>query len=669
MPKADAQAWLRDGLAIAALGVTMLAGGLPAHGQIAPKEPEPATLRHNAEFAKTLPFADRQDFDDAMRGFIATVPDALVPGTGPRPVWTMKPFEFLKQGEAAATVNPSLWRQAQLNAIHGLFKVTERVYQVRGFDIANMTIIEGDTALIVIDTLSTAETARAALELYYAHRPNKPIGTIIYSHNHSDHFGGVRGLTSEAEVAAGKVRILAPVGFMEAVIGDSVSAGVAMSRRAQYQFGILLPPGPRGLVDTGLGKALARAPVTLIAPTDTVDANMNKRVIDGVEIVFKLVPGSEAPAEMLMYFPQFRVLDMTEDVTHTMHNLYTIRGSEVRDGNLWSRYIGEALETFGEGTDIVIAQHHWPVAGQARVADLLRKQRDLYKFINDQSLRLLNEGYTPAEIAETLRLPASLQQEWSARGYYGTLRHNAKAVYQKYLGWYDGNPANLDPLPPVESARKTVEYMGGADAVIARARLDFAKGEYRWVASVMKEVVFSDPTNRAARELGADALEQLGYQAEAGTWRNAYLVGAMELRNGLPRIPLGGTVNADTLKALSNAQLFDYLGVRLNGDKAEGKTMVLNWNFTDSNQKFVLTLENSALTHVAGKQAADAGATVTLARETLDALTLRQTAFADAIKAGRVTIAGDPRQLEELWSMFDTFKVMFEIVEPKATQQ
>jgi alkyl sulfatase BDS1-like metallo-beta-lactamase superfamily hydrolase len=396
---------------------------------------------------------------------------------------------------------------------------------------------------------------------------------------------------------------------------------------------------------------------------------MDKRVIDGVEIVFKLVPGSEAPAEMLMYFPQFRVLEMTEDVTHTMHNLYMIRGSEVRDGNLWSRYIGEALETFGEGTEVLIAQHHWPVAGQARVADLLSKQRDLYKFINDQSLRLLNEGYTPAEIAETLRLPASLQQEWSARGYYGTLRHNAKAVYQKYLGWYDGNPADLDPLPPVESARKTVEYMGGADAVIARARLDFAKGEYRWVASVMNQVIFSDPTNRAARELGADALEQLGYQAEAGTWRNAYLVGAMELRNGLPRIAITGTVNTDTLKALSNAQLFDYLGVRLNGDKAEGKTMVLNWNFTDSNQKFVLTLENSALTHVAGKQAADAGATVTLARETLDALTARQTTFADAIKAGRVTIAGDPRQLEELWSMFDTFKVMFEIVEPRETQR
>jgi alkyl sulfatase BDS1-like metallo-beta-lactamase superfamily hydrolase len=299
---------------------------------------------------------------------------------------------------------------------------------------------------------------------------------LVRSHSHADHFGGIKGVISEAEIAAGKVQLLAPSGFMEAVAGEFIIAGTAMSRRAQYQFGGLLPPGPRGHVDVGLGKAGPRGAFTLIAPTGAIDKNMDRRVIDGVEIVFKLVPGSEAPSEMLMYFPQFRVLDMAEDVTHNMHNLYTIRGSEVRDGNLWSRYINEALETFGDKSDVVIAQHHWPVAGQARVVDLLKKQRDMYKFINDQSLRLANEGYTPAEIAETLHMPASLQQEWSTRGYYGTLRHNAKAVYQKSLGWYDANPANLDPLPPVENARKSVEYMGGADAVIARARADFAKG-------------------------------------------------------------------------------------------------------------------------------------------------------------------------------------------------
>ena len=637
-----------------------------AQAQIAPKAPEPATLEANAALARRLPFANKQDFDDAMRGFIGTLSDGLIPGPGPRPVWNTKAYEFENQDQPPDSVNPSLWRQARLNAIHGLFEVTDRVYQVRGLDISNMTIVEGDSTLIIVDTLSTAETARAALELYYQHRPRKPVGTVIYTHNHSDHYGGVKGVTSEAEVASGKVHILAPSGFMEALIGDSISAGVAMSRRSQYQFGTFLPPGPRGQVDAGLGKALAISRITLIPPTDAITKSVDTRMIDGVEIGFKLVPGSEAPAEMLLYFPQFRVLDMAEDVTHNMHNLYTIRGSEVRDGNLWSRYINEALEAFGDKTEFLIAQHHWPVAGQARVVELMKKHRDLYKFINDQSLRLLNEGFTPAEIAEKLRLPANLEQEWSARGYYGTLRHNAKAVYQKYLGWYNGNPADLDPLPPVENARKTIEYMGGAEAVIARARADFAKGEYRWVATAMNQLVFADPVNRAARELGADALEQLGFQAEAGTWRNAYLVGAMELRNGPLKIPGGSTVNAETLHAISNAQLFDYLGLRLNADKAEGKTLLINWNFTDSKQPLVLTLENSALTYVPGKRAANADVTVTMARDVLEAIILQQTTFSDAIKAGRVGIEGDAAKLDELFAMLDSFKVMFPIVEPKA---
>lgn len=600
-------------------------GASPSFAQIAPKAPEPSTLQANADMAKTLPFANRQDFEDAMHGFVGTVPDALVPGASARPVWSMKPYDFLKADAPADTVNPSLWRQAQLNAIHGLFKVTERIYQVRGFDIANMTIVEGDSSLIVIDPLLAAETARAALELYYQHRPRKPVGTVIYTHGHADHFGGVKGVVDEADVKAGKAQVLAPSGFMETAVAENILAGNAMSRRSQYQFGTLLPPGPRGQVDTGLGKALARGTMSLIAPTATIDKQTEERTIDGVQFVFRLVPGSEAPSEMLMYLPQFRVLNMAEDVTHNMHNLYTIRGAEVRDGNLWSKYIDEARVAFGGKAEVLIAQHHWPTFGQDRIVDLLKKQRDMYKFINDQSLRLLNQGYTAADIAETLRMPASLEQEWSARGYYGTLRHNAKAVYQKYLGWYDANPANLNPLPPVAYAKKTVEYMGGADAVLARAREDFRKGEFRWVASAMSQVVYADPTNRAARELGADALEQMGYQSEAGTWRSAYLVGAMELRNGVPKIAGGNSANADSLKAVSNDLFFDFLGVRLNAAKAEGKKMAINWNFTDSSEQFVLTLENSALTHIAGRQP-DADATVTLNRATLDAITLKERA-------------------------------------------
>lgn len=649
-------------VALVALACALCSAQAPA--QIAPKPPEAATLKANADMARTLPFANRQDFEDAMRGFIGTVPDALVPGAGPRPAWSMKPYDFLKASEPADTVNPSLWRQAQLNAIHGLFRVTDRVYQVRGFDIANMTIVEGDTSLIVIDPLLTAETARAALALYYQHRPKKPVGTVIYTHGHADHFGGVKGVASEADVAAGKVQVIAPSGFMETAVAENILAGNAMSRRSQYQFGSLLPPGARGQVDTGLGKALARGTITLIAPTSTIDKATEERTIDGVQFVFQLVPGSEAPSEMLMYLPQFRVLNMAEDVTHTMHNLYTIRGAEVRDGNLWAKYIDQARVAFGDRTDVLIAQHHWPTTGQGRIADLLKKQRDMYKFINDQSLRLLNQGYTAADIAETLRMPASLAQEWSTRGYYGTLRHNAKAVYQKYLGWYDANPANLNPLPPVDYARKTVEYMGGADAVLARARDDFRKGEYRWVASAMSQVVYADPTNRAARELGADALEQLGYQSEAGTWRSAYLVGAMELRGGVPKIPGGSSSNADTLKAVSNDLFFDFLGVRLDATKAEGKTMVINWNFTDSNQQFVLTLENSALTHIAGQEA-QADATVTLSRATLDAVTLKETSFPAAVLAGKVKIEGNRAKLGELMSMLDTFEPMFPVVEPR----
>ncbi|MBK6614579.1 alkyl sulfatase dimerization domain-containing protein [Ottowia sp.] len=644
-------------------GACILAAA-PALAQTAPKAPEPATLKANAEMVKSLPFADRQDFEDAMRGFVGTVPDALVPGPSTRPAWNLKPYDFLKADTPIDSVNPSLWRQAQLNLIHGLFKVTDRVYQVRGFDLANMTIIEGDNSLILIDPLLAVETSRAALDLYYQHRPKKPVGAVIYTHSHSDHFGGVKGVISEADVAAGKVQVIAPSGFMEAAVAENILAGTAMSRRAHYQFGVLLPSGPRGQVDGGLGKRLAGGTTTLIAPTSTIEKTTEERTIDGVPFVFRLVPSSEAPSEMLIHLPQQRVLNMAEDVAHTMHNLYTIRGAEVRDGNLWAKYIDQARLDFGDKSDMMITQHHWPVTGRERVVDLLAKQRDMYKFINDQTLRLLNHGLGPQDIAEQLRMPASLEREWSARGYYGTLRHNAKAVYQKYLGWYDANPANLDPLPPVPYAKKTVEYMGGADAVLARAREDFKKGEYRWVASAMNQLVFADPANSAARELGADALEQLGYQSEAATWRNAYLAGAMELRGGVPKIPARSSSNPDTLKATSNELYFDYMAVRLNAAKAEGKKVVINWNFTDSKQQLALTLENSALTHAPG-QARNADATLTLSRATLDAITLRQTTFPEAIQSGQIKLEGDRAKIGELLGMLDTFEQMFPIVEPK----
>ena len=629
------------------------------------KDAEPATRQANAEVLRSLPFADRADFDDAQRGFIASLPDGLVLGDGQRVVWSMKPYAFEQQAAAPATVNPSLWRQAQLDNFHGLFKVTDRVYQVRGLDDSNMTIVESDTGLIVIDTLLSVETARAGMELYYQHRPRKPVVAVVFTHAHADHFGGVKGVVSENDVRAGRVKIFAPDQFTEHAVTESIIVGNAIRRRGMYQFGPLLPPGERGQIDAGHGKTVSRGTFTLIAPTDLIKDSYELRRIDGVDIEFHLVPGSEAPAEMTLYFPQFKVLDMAEDTNHTMHNLYTIRGAEVRDARLWSSYIGEALDRYGDRTDVLIAQHQWPTWGGEKIATFLKRQRDLYKFIHDQSVRLLNHGYTPNEIAETLRMPASLANDWSTRGYYGTLSHNAKAVYQKYLGWYDANPANLSPLPPVEQARKAVEYMGGADAVLARAQDDFKAGNYRWVASVMNQVVFADPANRKARELGADALEQLGYQTEAATWRNAYLMGAMELRTGVPKLPPLSALSREILKSVSVDLLFDSLAVRLNADLAEGKAMVINWTFTDTGDKFIVNLENSALTHLSGKLAAKADAGITLTRETLDSILLKQKTFPDAVAAGEIKVEGDPRKLGELMGMLDEFALGFPIVEPR----
>lgn len=632
-----------------------------------PKPAEPTTARANAAVADALPFADRQAFDDARRGFVAALPDALVPGPGPgdQPAWSMAPYAFLAADAVPDSVNPSLWRQARLNAIHGLFQVADGIYQVRGMDLANMTIVEGETGLIVIDPLMNVAPARAALDLYLAHRPQRPVVAVIYTHSHIDHFGGVKGVTTEDEVRAGKVRILAPEGFMAHAVAENIIAGNAMGRRAMYQFGTQVPPGERGSVDGGLGKTLSRGAPTLIAPTDTIDGNSLKQRIDGVDIEFFLAPASEAPAEMMMFFPRQRVFNGAEVLSHNLHNVYTIRGAEVRDASLWSRYIGEVRDRFAGQTDVLIAQHHWPVCSGERVALYLAVQRDLYKYIHDQTVRLLNHGWLPGDIAEHLKLPSTLDKEWSARGYYGTLRHNARAVYQKYMGWYDANPAHLDPLPPREQARKLIDYMGGIDRVLERARADFGKGDYRWTAWVMSEAVQADPANQEARALGADALEQLGYQAEAATWRSAYLAGAGELRNGPPKLPAMATANPEMVKAIATDMFFDYLGVRLNGPKADGRRATLNWRFTDTGERFVVNLENAALTHLRGRQAADADATIVMTRATLDEISLRRTSFGEAVKAGAIEIDGRADKLFELLGLLDTFDPTFPIVEPR----
>ena len=642
--------------AVGGLVLAVTAGLLPAEArQPAVRGPEPAVRAAYDSALRDLPFADTQDFADARRGFIATLP--------PRDAGR---YGFLENETAPDTVHPSLWRLARLNAIHGLFEVVPGVYQVRGFALANVTFIEGATGLIVVDPLGSVGAARAALDLYYAHRPKKPVTTIIYTHSHSDHYGGARGVVDAADLAAGRVAVIAPAGFMEEVIDESVVAGNAMSRRAAYQFGAPLPRGPRGSVDAGLGKidSVGAPGRSLVAPTSEITRSLDRRTIDGVAMVFQLTPQSEAPAEMHLFLPAHKVLNLAENATHTMHNLLPLRGTEVRDSRSWSAYLNDALERFGAETDVLIAQHHWPVWGRGRVATALANQRDLYKFLHDQSVRLMNHGYTPAEISEQLTLPPGLARDWAARGYYGTLSHNAKAVYQKYIGWYDGHPANLNPLPVSDGAKKYVAYMGGAAAVVAKARQDFARGEFRWVAEVMRHVVFADPANAEARALGADAFEQLGYLAESATWRNAYLLGAQELRQG-PPTARPSSLDPEMVQAMPVASVFDVLGTHVNAPNAWARHVVVNWTFTDSREQIAVTLRHGALTHVAGKRAANAAATVSLTRAAFNELVLGRQTLPAAQAAGTVTVTGDRTAAAMLFEVLDRFDAGFPIVEPR----
>jgi alkyl sulfatase BDS1-like metallo-beta-lactamase superfamily hydrolase len=629
-----------------------------------PKPASAATQAAQRAVLAELPFSDQEDFEQAQRGFIAPVPGGLVENERGAALWDLQAYDFLAEEDAPDTVNPSLWRMARLNMNNGLFKVCERVYQLRGLDLANMTIIEGDSGLIVIDPMTTAEVARAGLELYYAHRPQKPVVCVIYSHSHVDHYGGVMGVTSTDEVAQGKVAVIAPDRFMEELSGENVLAGNAMMRRAQFQFGGLLRKGPRGQVDAGLGKVTARGRVTLIAPTRVIVEARESHTIDGVEMVFQLAPDSEAPAEMHMFLPQFGVLNMAENTTRHLHNFIPLRGAVARDPRIWSRHISDAMTLFGAQTEILIGQHHWPTWGQDAVRAFLEKQRDLYKYIHDQTVRLMNHGQTAREIAEALELPPGLDREWTVRGYYGSVSHNAKAVYQRYLSWYDANPASLNPLPRGEAGRKTVEYMGGAEALLDRARADFEAGEYRWVAQVLSHLVFAEPENLAGRALLADSFEQLGYQAESATWRNAYLYGAQELRHGLARLPARHILSPDMLEALTSEALFDFMAVRLNGPKAAGLGWKINWELTDSGERMVLTLQNCTLTHVFDQVAGDAVASIRASRDLVVALNVRRTNVAEAVAAGNLAIDGDVAAVEQLFAMLDDFTMMFDVVAP-----
>jgi alkyl sulfatase BDS1-like metallo-beta-lactamase superfamily hydrolase len=580
-------------------------------------------------------------------------------------VWDLDAYAFL-DGEAPDTVNPSLWRQAQLNTAAGLFEVVDGFYQVRGLDLANVTFIRGDTGWIVIDPLTTAETARAAHALVTEHLGERPVHTIIYTHSHVDHFAGVRGVVDDEAVRDGRVRIIAPDGFLQEAISENVIAGPVMTRRASYMYGALLPRGPRGHVDAGLGKGVPLLGSNgLIAPTDSITESGTEREIDGVRFVFQLTPGTEAPAEMNFFFPDRRVLCMAENCTANLHNLYTLRGAQVRDALAWSKYINESIEWFGAETDVVFASHHWPRWGQAEAVGYLEKQRDAYRYLHDQTMRLANHGLTMLEVAEELALPPGLRDEFFNRDYYGTVNHNAKAVYQRYLGWFDGNPANLHPLPPAESAPRYVEAMGGTDAVLARARAAYDDGDYRWVAQLVNHVVFAEPDHADARQLQADTLEQLGYQAESGPWRDFYLTAAQELRHGAPAgLPSPSIASADVLRAMTVEMLFDLIGVRVNGPAAAEHHLRFNVTVTDRDELWHVGLVHGALHALARRHLDIADAHLALDHATLAAIAQGAVDLADLRADGRLQIDGDADAVETFVGLLESFEFWFNLVTP-----
>jgi alkyl sulfatase BDS1-like metallo-beta-lactamase superfamily hydrolase len=612
-----------------------------------------------------LNWSDTQDYEDASRGFIAKLEPATIVKDDGSPVWDLTSYAFLEREEAPDTVNPSLWRQARLNMFDGLFKVADRIYQVRGMDLSVMSFIEGETGWIVIDPLVTKEVAAASLELVLEHIARRPVVAVIYTHSHIDHWGGVKGVISQDDVDEGRCIVIAPEDFVEAAISENIYAGNAMTRRASYMYGNLLPRDAKGQVDAGLGKTTSSGTPTLILPTHIVDRTGTSMTVDGVELEFQLTPGAEAPAEFNFYFPQFRALCMAENCSHNLHNLYTLRGAQVRDALAWSKYLNEAIERYADKTDVIFASHHWPCWGTNRCRALLASQRDMYRFIHDQTLHYANQGFTMTEIAEMLKLPEHLDRAWHNRGYYGSLNHDVKAVYQKYLGWFDGNPANLHPLPPAETGERYVDLAGGPEALLAKAHEAFEHGEYRWTAQLVNNLVFADPGNEAARELQADALEQLGYQAESGPWRNFYLTAAQELRNGVVRVAAPTTSGStDIVGALSVEMMLDFLAIRLNGERAGNANLSLSLIVSDLDERYAIEVRSGVLNYTKGRLAVDAQVAMTTPKHGLTAMLGGPAAVQHALAAGIVTVKGDAEVLTELLALLDDFEFWFDIVTP-----
>ncbi|MEU4178080.1 alkyl sulfatase dimerization domain-containing protein [Streptomyces sp. NPDC026589] len=626
-----------------------------------PKPVSPTVAGQNQALLNRLPFSDTQDFEDAKRGYLGKrAPNAITDAEG-TVVWDNDTYDFL-QGEVPDTANPSLWRQSTLNAIQGLFEVVPGIYQVRGFDLSNVTFIEGKTGVLVLDPLVTQETAAAALALYREHRGDRPVTGVLYTHPHVDHFGGVRGITTQEDVDAGRVPVIAPAEFTEPAVSENVYAGTAMARRAAYMFGAALARSPRGALGTGLAQTVATGNITLIAPTLDITETGQTETVDGVRMIFQMAPGTEAPAEILVYFPDHKALCAAEDATHTQHNLLTLRGALVRDPHAWSNYLTETIDLFSDETEVVFASHHWPTWGNERVVKFLSEQRDLYAYLHDQCLRLINKGWTGIEIAEELKLPPALEHAWHARGYYGSVSHNLKAIYQRYMGWYDGNPAHLWQHPPVEQGKRYVALGGGADAVVEKARAAFETGDFRWSAEILSHVVFAQPDHLVARELLADTFEQLGYGAENGVWRNIYLSGATELREGKFGTPTV-TASADVVSALTPEMLFDALAIQVDGPRAWDEKLTIDVVLTDTVQRYRLRLANGALTYSSAPRSGDADVTLTTTARALPALATGELG-ADVLTEAGIEVTGQASVLARLAGLLDIGDPDFSIVTP-----
>ncbi|MEE6451609.1 alkyl sulfatase dimerization domain-containing protein [Gottfriedia acidiceleris] len=625
------------------------------------------TIKSNEKIYTELNFNDKQDFIDAHRGFISPLMQNQIKNTKGVVIWDQYQYSIINDGPAPLTVNPSLWRQAQLLDSPGLYKVVDGIYQIRGQDISVMTIVEGKTGLIILDTLSTSETAKAAMALYYANRPNKPVSAVVISHSHVDHFGGIKGVLQYATNPE-KVPIITPLNFSKEVVSENILLGHIMSRRAGYMFGNLLPLNKKGYVTNGIGSRLSNGTISFLQPTIEIKDKVQTMKIDGVQFKFLLTLNTEAPSEMHYYINDYKTLVVAENTGHTMHNFYTLRGAKTRDASEWVKALDDTINLVSkEEIGALITAHSWPLWGKSRVIDHLSKQRDLYKYIHDQTIRLANQGYTADEIAEQIKLPSSLDKYWANRGYYGNLKQNAKAVYNYYLGYFNGNPSDLDPLPQVESGTKYVQYMGGEKKVLKLAKADFEKGEYRWVAQVLKNVVMANPTNKKAKDLLAKSYEQLGYQSESAAWRNYYLTGAEELRKGIVKLDgskTTSTVDPQIILSMEVNDFLEYMSITLNGPKANDKNLTFNVNFTDLDTNYTIDIKNAVFKYSKGLTTTKSDASLFVDKVTFYFMMLGKLDVNQAIESGKLSINGNKQKFKEMLNLFDHFNQEINIVTP-----